>query len=69
MGTENVIQHPAHRFEKGEEAALHYVEAALAAHRESFGEDCELNRKMQWAVTGLLERAIQILNADVYGEN
>lgn len=55
-------------FENGEEAALHYVEAALQAHRQSFGDDEEENRKMEWAVTGLLERAVQILNADVYGE-
>jgi hypothetical protein len=51
-----------------EEAALLYVEAALEAHRESFGEDEEKNRKMQWAVTGLLERALQVLHKNVYGE-
>lgn len=55
-------------FERGSEAALNYIEAALEAHRKSFGENREEARKMQWAVTALLERAVQVLNAEVYGE-
>lgn len=74
MATESVNQAPggaapfADRFEKGPEAALNYVEAALEAHRKSFGGSAEETRKMQWAVTGLLERAVQVLYADAYGE-
>lgn len=55
-------------FEMGKEAALHYVEGALEAHRKSFGGSDEENSRLQWAVTGLLERAVQILNNEVYGE-
>ncbi len=52
----------------GVETALFYVEAALEAHRGSVSEEVEVNRKLQWAVTGLLERALQILDKNVYGE-
>lgn len=68
MASESVPQAYDAKFEKGIEAALLYVEAALGAHRESFGEDAEKNSRMQWATTGLLERAVQLLNKEVYGE-
>lgn len=54
-------------YAKHEETVFHYVEAALLAHQESFGEDEEKNCKMQWLVTASLERAVDLLKIDVYG--
>lgn len=68
MAVESVIQPAESGFDGGVEMALRYVEAALEAHRQSFSEDEEKNRILEWAVTGLLERALQLLNKNVYGE-
>lgn len=68
MAIESVAQAIDMKYHKGGELALYYVEAALEAHGESFGDDDEKNRKMQWAVTGLLQRALQLLNNDNYGK-
>ncbi|UWX04605.1 hypothetical protein H1235_07940 [Pseudoxanthomonas sp. NC8] len=51
-----------------EEQALWVVEAALWMHRRSFGMEGDDRLKAEWLITSAMERAVQLLKADVYGE-
>lgn len=49
------------------EYALNYLRGAMAAHMSSFTDDEKVADDMRWAVTGLLEYAIKLLDEHVYG--
>jgi len=51
------------------EYAVNYLRGAMAAHMASFTDDQKVAEDMRWAVTGLLEHAIKLLDEHVYGGN
>jgi|GEM_PF-3258347 len=57
------------RTDMNPEYAVNYLRGAMAAHMASFTDDQKVAEDMRWAVTGLLEHAIKLLDEHVYGGN
>lgn len=69
MACKSVIptEEPQKNTDMNPEYAVSYLRGAMAAHMASFTDDEKVADDMRWAVTGLLEYSIKLLDEHVYG--